>query len=760
MKSSFTILLIIYVWSVAAQKTNRLVDYVNPLTGTANSATKTALKHGAGTEQLANTIPAVTMPFGMTQWTPQTRATETKCVAPYYYKDSLLSGFRGTHWLSGSCTQDYGSFTIMPITGRLKPANYEVSLDHTREKATPYAYRLHLPSYSLTTEITATKRCGFFQFTIEKEDSLYLLVWPNSDRGEGFIRVDRQRGEISGYNPVHRIYQGWGEPAGFNGYFVIQLEKRFWAGGVFMDQGFLSADSVVNKKKSGVYVGWKLEKGTVVRVKVGTSFTSIEGARKNLSSEIPGWNFDAVKQSAEEEWENALSQIRVQGKHEKEKRIFYTALYHSMQHPRLYNDVDGVYPKFSGSYQNLQLSKGNYYDDFSMWDIYRSQLPLFELLRPALVNDFVRSLILKGQQGGWMEIFPCWNSYTAAMIGDHATAFIASAYAKGIKDFDAGEAYRLMRKNAFETPASFEEYKSGKGRRALSSYLRHGYIPLEDSVKEAFHKMEQVSRTLEYAFDDYALSTMARALGRKEDEAKLKARAKNYQQVFDPKVGLMNGRYSNGNFYASFDADKKQFFITEGTPRQYSFYVPHDVKGLGRLMGGQKALEKALDSLFLKDEYWHGNEPGHQVPFMYNYTSAPWKTGKAVSQILSAEYEDGIGGLSGNDDAGQMSAWYVWAAMGLYPLNPASAEYVLTTPLFDRASIRLQNGKAFEIIKVNQTAASGYIQSVRLNNKAYSKNYIGHRDLMQGGKLEIFLGGKPSAWGTKETDQPSSVSNR
>src|SRR5882757_4807598 len=265
---------------------------------------------------------------------------------------------------------------------------------------------------------------------------------------------------------------------------------------------------------------------------------------------------------------------------------------------------------------------GQYYDDFSMWDIYRAQLPLMEILQPALVNRFVQSLVLKGQQGGWLPIFPCWNSYTAAMVGDHGTAFIASAYAKGIRGYDVNEAYRLMRKNAFET-AGVEDYKNGMGRRALPSYLKYGYIPLEDSVPEAFHKKEQVSRTLEYAYDDYALSVMAAGLKKEDDRKILQQRALNYKNVFNTESGMVRGRYADGSWWQAFQPDRRERYITEGTPRQYTFYVPQDVPGLARLMGGSTALEKALDSLFAKNEYWHGNEPGHQIPFMYNYTAAP-----------------------------------------------------------------------------------------------------------------------------------------
>lgn len=353
-------------------------------------------------------------------------------------------------------------------------------------------------------EMTATERCGMLQFTMDKTDSLYLLISPNSDENEGYIKIDYQKGEVYGYNPVHRIYQGQGKSAGFSGYFVMNVERVFQNGGTYSGEQVFGADSISRFKDLGAYLGFKLQKGEKLRIRVGTSFSSIEGARKNLAAEVPGWDFAALKVRNEQAWQKALSQVLVQTPNEKDKRIFYTSLYHVMQHPRLYNDVDGTYPRFAGTYKLNTLAAGNYYDDFSMWDIYRAQLPLMELLKPKLVNDWVRSIVLKGSQGGWLPIFPCWNNYTSAMIGDHATAFISSAFNKGIRDYDVNEAYRLMRRNAFEV-ANDADYKNGMGRRALTSYLKYGYIPMQDSVPIAFHKKEQVSRTLEYAYDDYAL---------------------------------------------------------------------------------------------------------------------------------------------------------------------------------------------------------------------------------------------------------------
>ncbi|QJD96672.1 glycoside hydrolase family 92 protein [Mucilaginibacter robiniae] len=735
-----------------------LVQYVQPMAGTAAATTKAALKHGTGLELNANTIPAVTVPFAMTQWTPQTQTTENKCMAPYYYKDSVFYGIRGSHWLSGSCTQDYGSFSIMPVAGKLKTSGYGVPFKHVDELTTPYLYRINLKDAHLSASVTATSRCGMMQFEMHKTDSLYLLIRPHSDYKEGFIRINATKGEVYGYNPVHRIYQGWGKQAGFSGYFIIKFEKAFSTSGTFNDKELFKLDSLRNEAGVGAYVGLKLSKGEKLTIRIGTSFTGLAGARKNLNAELLNFNFDAAVQQGKSVWEKALGQIKVETDKKEDKQIFYTSLYHAMQHPRLYSDEDGVYPMFSSNYQNAVLPQGSYYDDFSMWDIYRAQLPLFEILNPSLINNLVQSLILKGKQGGWMPIFPCWNSYTSEMIGDHTTSVIASAYLKGIRNYDVNEAYQVLRRNAFDIPNNHDDYVEGKGRRALDSYLKYHFIPLEDSVKDAFHKQEQVSRTLEYAYDDYALAQFAVALKKTDDYKALMNRAKYYVNVFDPSTKMARGRYADGSWIKPYHPDKKISYITEGTPRQYTFYVPHDVNGLARLMGGTSKLEQALDSLFNKNEYWHGNEPGHQIPFMYNYTASPWKTQRQVHKILAEEYSSGPGGLGGNDDAGQMSAWYVFAAIGFYPVNPVSGEYLLTSPLFNRTTIALPHGKKLEIVCYKKSASAQYIQSARWNGTPFSHNYIRYSDIMQGGKLELFLQSTPSkSWGVNAANQPKGL---
>jgi predicted alpha-1,2-mannosidase len=716
-----------------------LLDLVQPMAGTAPAATASALKHSEGTEKNANTIPSVTLPFAMTQWTPETRRTEQKCLPPYFYKDNRLTGFRATHWLSGSCVQDYGSFTIMPLAGKLSK-EVSVPFSHADERSTPAYYRVR--AGGVQTEMTATLRSGMIRFTMEKDDTLYVQLLSNSDEAQGGLSVDAGRQMMGGQNPVHRIYQGWGQPAGFSGWIYMRADRVAAAEGSFSAEGFSTARQIASKKDMGVYQAYVLKKGESVTFSIGTSFTSMEAAARNMEAEIGNSSFEVIRKKAEETWLTALGKIVVSSSDSKKKRTFYTALYHSFQHPRLFSDVDGSYPSFAGNSRIMNAGKRAYYDDFSTWDIFRTQLPLMEILDQSLTADFVQSLVNKGRQGGWLPIFPCWNSYTSAMIGDHVAAYIAAVYAKGNRNFDTTEAYRLMRKNAFEV-ASDPDYQNGMGRRALDSWMKYGYIPMEDSVPVAFHKKEQVSRTLEYAYDDYAISVMARGMGKMNDYRLLKERGRNYRNVFDPAVGMMRGRYADGSWYGPFQADTRQPYITEGTPRQYGFFVPHDVPGLAGLMGGKKKLEDALDTLFAKGEYWHGNEPGHQIPFMYTYTDAPWKTTDVVQEILKEEYSDGPGGLSGNDDAGQMSAWYVMAAMGFYPVDPVSGEYRLSAPIFDDIRLKTASGKTLHLVVRRKKPEDRYIRELVYKGKLLENQVLEFNMLQQGGTIELVLGPRP-----------------
>ncbi len=682
-----------------------LVNFVDTRVGTAEATTMTAGLFGKGSEEHGQTIPAVCVPHGMTLWTPQTRDTEEKCIAPYYYADTDLQGFRASHWISGGCTQDYGSVSLAALGGKLRtsPLSRATRIDRESEIARPDYYSVSLPDEGVKAEMTGLSRSGIFRFSYDANGIGHLVVNPNTDEGAGWIEVDTIRREIRGCNPVHRIYQGWGEPAGFSGWFVVQYPEDIdvVASGVFRDDAVYEGSSKVEGAPGiGAYISFRAKKKKPVEVKVGKSFTSLDGARLNLDTEIPGWDFDAVRSQTAQIWDSHLSKIEVEGGSDEDKGKFYGSLYRASLLPRVVSDVDGSYVSFAGTGEILKMEPGrDYYDDYSMWDTYRAEHPLITILDPQRSADMMYSLVLKAQQGGWMPIFPCWGSYTAAMIGDHCSAAIADAVAKGVTDFPVEEAYAYLRKNAFESPATRQEYVDGKGRRALDSYLKYGYIPLEDGVEDAFHKNEQTSRTLEYAFDDFALSRLARHLGHTEDAEILEKRSKNYRNVIDTKLGYANGRHADGVWADSINPFTFNSFITEGAPCHYTWYVPHDPEGLIELLGGKEMVEAKLDSLFELKRYWHGNEPCHQIVYLYDAVGRPDKAAKWIKHIMDTEYKDIPGGLAGNDDAGQMSAWYVFSAMGFYPVCPGLPEYWVGAPLFDKVTIHTSPESSFIIEK-------------------------------------------------------------
>ena len=733
------------ILSCNKQKSRNYIQYIDLLIGTGPATTQSAKQHGGDHVGNGQTIPAVTAPFGMTQWTPQVYDTEKKCLAPYYKGSTMLQGFRGTHWLSGSCTQDYGSFTVFPTRikkteeFKFSPITRQTLALFKTENATPAYTSFLFPEKNIMTEITGTKRCGFFRFSWLDEKQPAIIIDINSDEEQAFIKIDIEKNEISGYNPVHRIYQGNGKSAGISGYFVARFDKQFEKYGTLGGSTFQEGNTETkNQQKAGAYVTFSLKNNEPLKMKVGTSFTSIDNARKNLDAEIEDWDFEHTKQKLEKTWNTILGTIDVESDNENELTKFYTAMYHALFHPRLYSDINGDYPSFAGNYKIKNTKEFDYYGDFSNWDIYRAQMPLLSLIAPKEYNDMVKSLIAMAEEGGWLPVFPMWNNYTSAMIGDHSTSIIADAAMKGF-DFDVEKAYAYMRKNAYKTPATEEEYLDGKGRRALDSYLEFGYIPLEDEVNEAFHQQEQVSRTLEYAYNDWCVAQVAQKLGKTNDYNDLSARAANYSNVWDESRGWMNGKYGDGTFYEDFKANEKQFFITEGTPKQYSWYVPHDIKGLMLLMGGKDAFSKKLNSLIDHNEYWHGNEPSHQIPYLFNYSGEWNKTQKTVKHLLRTEYDVGPGGVSGNDDAGQMSAWYIYGAMGFYPVCPGSNEYQLSSPIFKKITLTLDKTyyPGGKFILTSAVAGPGVIfNKVKLNGKEISP-MITHEDIKNGGELEF-----------------------
>ena len=660
---------------------------LNTMVGTAPANTKTAGLFGKGSEEHGQTLPAVLVPNGQNFWTPQTRDTEKKCIAPYYYTDSKFQGIRNSHWIVGGCTQDYGSFTLAALSGklRLRPEERATRFSHSEEVSHPHYYAVRLPDEHLKVEMTATSHTAIFRITPEQDGPIHIVLNHNSDEGQGYLEVNNVDGIIYGYNPVHRIYQGWGEEAGFDGHYLLQAYNSIAGFGCDSLCAWLTFNGKANEP---------------IILKAATSFTNKRGAENNFAFEAEGHDFDSMMQQTAKQWINRLHTIDIEDTDIAKVNQFYGALYRCSFLPREMSDADGSYPKFAnGEIQHPSSSTHHpkYYGDFSMWDTYRALHPLYTLIAPKESADMMQSLVTMYEQGGWLPIFPCWNSYTAAMIGDHCSAVLADAYIKGIRDFDYEKAYEAMRKNAYDTPTNFDDYKNGMGRRALTSYLKYGYIPLEDGVKEAFHQDEQTSRTLEYAFDDFAVAQLAKALGKEKDYKELMRRSENWRNVINPKTGYCDGRHQNGKFENNQDFIHRKSYITEGATCHYTWYVPHNVEGLIEVLGGKEKFEAKLDSLFSEGRYWHGNEPCHQIAYLYDFIGKHEKTIERVAHILDTEYNDTPGGLSGNDDAGQMSAWYVFSSMGFYPVCPATDRYMLSAPRFQKVTLNLQDGKKYFI---------------------------------------------------------------
>ena len=757
---SWTILLSTLCLFSCNQQENKFEKYVDPLIGTDIRIVQGKDKNS--TEERGQIMPAVGVPHGMTNWVAQTQATEQKCHPPYYYFQDAIQGFRASHWMNGSCTQDYGSVTIMPLCNKLEtdPVKRSSSFDHTKEIATPSYYSVDLNDYGIHAELTGLSRAGLMQFSFEQDGDHYIVIEPNSDEGVAFVEVDPEKKEITGYNPVHRIYQGYGKEAGFSGHFVIQLNEEI------ADYGVWDSTTITSGRKSargqkhavGAWVKLASDKPGKTLVKVATSFTSIDNARKNLACEIPGWDFNEVRQASSDTWNQTLGQIAVKGNNEEEMVKFYSSLYNAHFLPRTFSDVDGSYPKFDGGGQIMKMDHGTYYCDFSQWDTYRAVHPLFSILNPSRNGDMTHSLVLKGQQGGWLPIFPSWNSYTAAMIGDHCIAMIGDAIIKDAPGFDYEEAYMLMRKNAFEANPDSGSYRDGKGRRAMESYLKYNYVPLEDQVMEAFHRREQVSRTLEYAYDDFVLAQVAKKLGKTDDYKALIKRAENYRNVIDPETGYARGRHADGTWIEPFDPFASTSFICEGTPYHYTWYAPQDIAGLIRHMGGKERFINRLDNFFEGNYYWHGNEPGHHIAYLFAYAGEPWKTQKWVHDIINREYFTTPDGLSGNDDAGQMSSWLVFSMVGFYPVCPGMPYYVIGSPSFEESVITLENGKKFTIEAKGASEKNIYIQSATLNGQPYDKSYILHKDIMNGGILSFVMGDTPNKeWASATGSLPPSL---
>ncbi|PKA83212.1 putative alpha-1,2-mannosidase [Ulvibacter sp. MAR_2010_11] len=710
-----------------AKKDASLITYVNPFIGTGG--------HG-------HTYPGATMPFGMMQLSPDTRLEGWDGCSGYHYSDSYIYGFSHTH-LSGTGVSDYGDILLMPTNiivfnnGADGQAGYRAHFSHDNETASPGYYRVLLDSTNIEVELTVTPRAGMHKYVYPSaEDQFVILDLIHRDKVlDANIEIVSNT-EIKGY----RFSEAWAKDQRL--YFYMRTSHPFndmlqsppLQG---MTGGRKAALLFINPNNEPVYIS------------IGISAVDEEGAKKNLETEIGSKSFDEIKSEAEATWEQQLEKIVIESSNEDYKTNFYTALYHTMIAPNLYQDVDGRYRGMD--LEIHQTTNFDYYTVFSLWDTYRAAHPLYTIIEQERTKDFINTFLAKYDEGGIMPIWDLSANYTGCMIGYHAVPVIADAYLKGIDGFDAEKAFEAMK------------HSSMQDKLGLESYKKAGFIPVEA-------ESESVSKTLEYAYDDWTIAQMAKKLGKTEDYKLFSQRAQYYKNVFNPESNFMQGRFRN-TWFSPFDPFEVNFNYTEANAWQYSLYAPQDISGLMNLMGGKNTLEAHLDQLFsaksetsgreqaditgLIGQYAHGNEPSHHMAYLYNFVNKPYKTQEIVHQVLTGLYKNDPDGISGNEDCGQMSAWYVLSSLGFYPVTPGSNQYIIGTPLFDKATIHLESGKQFTVVADGVSETNKYIASVTLNGKPLPRSYLFHSDIIEGGELVFTMTNAPSEWGTNDADIPN-----
>ena len=710
-----------------------------------------------GTDAHGHTFPGATLPFGMVQLSPDTRVEGWDACGGYHYSDRSILGFSHTH-LSGTGIADYGDILLMPTLGRIQltpgtisntQTGYRSGFSHESEKASPGFYSVHLDKYSIGVELTTTRRVGLHRYTFPQSMESNIII--DLKHGLGPDRVIDAVLEINGDREItgSRRSDGWAKDQVV--YFVAQFSKPFSSSGVAVDDTIRRGGKQGRGTNIKGFVRFATSADERIVVKVGLSGISIEGARKNLEAEVPGWDFDAVRMKAEETWNTELGKIDIEGGSREQQTTFYSALYHAMIAPNLFSDVDGSYRGMDGK---IRRAEGfEMYTVFSLWDTFRAEHPLLTLIDQKRTLDFIKSLLAKYDESGVLPVWELASNETWTMIGYHAIPVILDAYVKGVRGFDVAKAFAAMKNSAM-----LDHF-------GLKAYRKHGGIPGEA-------ESESVSKTLEYAYDDWCIAEMARLLGKPADAEYFGARAQYYKNLFDPSSRFMRPK-KNGGWIDPFDPRSVTVHFTEANAWQYTFFVPHDIDGLIGLMGGKRAFAQKLDSLFkggsdvtgrqqsditgLIGQYAQGNEPSHNFAYLYNYAGEPWKTQETVRLILDSLFHDRPDGLSGNDDCGQMSAWYVMSALGLYPVTPGLPHYSIGSPLFEEATIHLENGKQFVIRTDKNSRGNKHIQSASLNGSPHPKNYLNHDALMRGGELLFEMGPTPNTkWASGWNDAPRS----
>jgi len=742
--------------SMKGQSYDTPVDHVNILMGTQSEF---SLSNG-------NTYPAVALPWGMNFWTPQTRKIGNGW--QYAYTDNKLNGFKQTHqpspWMN-----DYGQFSIFPMVNRMefdqeKRASW---YSHKAEVAKPYYYSAYLADYDVTTEITPTERAAIFRFTFPETDNAYVLV-DAFDKGSA-VEILPEKNAIIGYTTRN----SGGVPANFKNYFVIVFDKPLQQKHVVKDKEIMQNSTKAEANHTGAFVGFSAKRGEKVIARVASSFISQEQAWQNLK-EVTGKDFEQVKQEGRDAWNEVLGKIEVEGGNLDQKRTFYSTLYRSTLFPRKFYEIDAKGNTIHYSPYNGEVLPGYMYTDTGFWDTFRALFPLLNLVYPSVNREMQEGLVNTYKESGFL---PEWASpgHRGIMIGNNSASVVADAYLKGLRGYDIETLYEAM----LHGTENVHPKVSSTGRLGHEYYNKLGYVPYNVGIKE------NAARTLEYAYADWTIYKLAKALKRPKKEIDLFAkRSQNYRNLFDPEHKLMRGRNEDGTFQSPFSPTKWGDAFTEGNSWHYTWSVFHDPQGLIDLMGGNKEFVNMLDSVFVMPpvfddsyyggviheiremqimnmgQYAHGNQPIQHMIYLYNYAGEPWKAQYRVREVMDKLYLPTPDGYCGDEDNGQTSAWYVFSALGFYPVCPGSDEYVIGSPLFEKMILHLENGKTVEINAPGNAPDTRYISDISINGKSSSKNYFTHTDLMKGVKIEFTMSDTPNKnRGTKKADFPYSFSN-
>jgi len=725
-------------YAQSAPKVKNLADFVNPLIGTDN-------RHDISN---GNLYPAIALPWGMNFWSPQTAKMGDSWF--YTYNSDKIRGFKQTHqpspWIS-----DYGQFSLMPTTGKVVFNDNERAswFSHKSEIVKPYYYSVYLADYDVTTEITPTERAAYFSFTFPETQEANVVI-DAFDKGS-YIKIIPSENKIIGYNTKN----AGGVPSNYKNYFVIQFDKPFKKSFIY------NSDKIVEElshqgNHAGAIVQFATKKGEKVNAKVASSFISDEQAQLNLK-EIGTSSFEQIKTAAKSAWNKELSSIEVEGGTQAQMVTFYSCLYRSLLFPRKFYEIDAQGKIMHYSPYNGQVLPGYMFTDNGFWDTFRAQSPLMNLIKPELNKQVMEGLVNAYKESSWL---PEWASpgHRDCMIGSNSASIIADAYLKGIRGYDIQTLYQAMLKNA-----SNEGPLNSVGRKGVKYYNELGYVPYDVNINE------NAARTLEYAYADFTIYQLAKELGRPKEEIDLfLKRSQNYQNLFDPSTNLMRGKNKDGNFQSPFNPFKWGDAFTEGNSWHYTWSVFQDIQGLINLMGGKEKFNEKLDAVFTTPpvfdasyyggiiheiremqianmgQYAHGNQPIQHMIYLYNYSGEPWKTQYWTREVMNRLYRPTPDGYCGDEDNGQTSAWYIFSALGFYPVTPGTDQYVLGSPLFQKATINLQNGKKIVIDAKNNTETNKYINTLTMNGQPYRENWLSHKALVKGATLNFTMSAVPN----------------